>query len=244
MNAIFGNLTTEGLEQAEDRIGGFQPLDSDVYDATIKAMYAGQADSGARNITVIADIGGREYRETIYITNKKGENFFLNKNDNTKKVPLPGFTVIDHICLVTTGKPLAEQMTEDKVVKVYDREAAAEVPKSVPMLVEALGKPVSLGVIRQLENKSKKDSSGNYVDTEETREVNFIDKVFDTESKMTVVEALNETESADFYIAWIERNKGNTRDKRTVKDGQGGQSGRPGAAPQAGAKERKSLFGK
>ena len=247
MNALFGSLTTDGLEEVSDRLGGYQPHDTDIYTGPIKAAYAGQSDGGARNVTIIVDIDGREYRETLWITNKKGENFFLNKNDKTKKVPLPGFVVVDDICLVTTGKPLAEQLTEDKVVNIYDREAGREIPKTVPMLVDLLGQTVSLGIVRQIENKSEK-SGDEYVPTAETREVNFIDKVFHTETKMTVVEAKNGAEKATFHDSWLERNKGETRDKRTVKDGEGGTAGRPGAnraAPQPGAKsERKSLFAK
>lgn len=249
MNALFGSLTTEGLEEAQDRVGGFQPFDTDLYTGPIKLAYAGQSDGGARNITLVVDMGGREYRETIYITNKKGENFFLNKQDNSKKVPLPGFTVIDDICLVTTGKPLAEQATEEKVVKVWDRDAKAEVPKTVPMLVDLLGQTVTLGIVRQLENKSEKDGNGNYVPIADTRETNFIDKVFHTETKMTVVEAKQGAETATFHDSWAERNRGQTRDKREIKDGEGGTAGRPGAprsAPQAGNSNTKpkSLFNK
>lgn len=249
MNAMFGSLTTDGLEQASDRLGGFQPFNTDIYPASIKAAYAGQSDGGARSVTLIAEADGREYRETLWITNKKGENFFLNKQDPTKKVPLPGFTVIDDICLITTGKPLAEQETEEKVVNVYDREAGKEIPKTVPMLVGLLGQPIKLGIVRQLENKTEKDGAGNYIPTAETRETNFIDKVFHPEQNMTVVEARNGADSATFHDSWLERNKGETRDRRTVKDGEGGTAGRPGAsraAPQAGAAQgqRKSLFAK
>lgn len=248
MNAMFGSLTTDGLEEATDRLGGSYVLDTDIYTGPIKAMYAGQSDGGARNVTVIVEAGGREYRETCWITNKKGENFFYNKNDPKKKVPLPGFTVIDDMCLVATGKPLAEQNTEEKVVMVYDRDAGKEIPKTVPMLVDALGQTVTIAIVRQLENKSEKDGNGEYQPIADTREVNFIDKVFDTASKMTVVEAKNGAEKATFHDSWLERNKGQTRDKRTIKDGEGGNAGRPGAsraAPQAGQQQaKKSLFAK
>ena len=247
MNALFGALTTDGLEEATDRLGGSWVLDSDIYTGPIKAAYAGQSDGGARNVTVIAELNGREYRETLWITNKKGENFFLNKNDPKKKVPLPGFTVVDDLCLVTTGKPLAEQPTEDKVVNVYDRDAGKEIPKTVPMLVDLIGQEATFGIVRQLENKSEKDGAGDYQPIADTREVNFIDKVFHTETKMTVVEARQGADAATFHDSWLERNKGEVRDRRTIKDGEGGNAGRPGnrAAPQAGSKaERKSLFAK
>jgi len=250
MNMIFGNLNNEGLEEAEDRLGGGSlTVDTDGYDATIKVAYAGKSAGGAQNVTFIFDLGGREYRETIYVTNKKGENFFLNKDDKTKKVPLPGFTTVNDICLVATGDPLWEQVTEDKMVKVYDFDENKELPKSVPVLTNLLGKPVTLAIVKQIVDKSKKDDSGNYVPTGETREENFIDKVFATETKLTVVEATKGVE-ATFYAAWVEKNKGQIRDKSS-KDAGSGQSGRPGRSaggpPQANggtaAGKPKSLFG-
>lgn len=243
-NKMFGNMTADNLEQAEDRLGGFQPLNTDAYDGTVKALYAGASESGAQNLTLIADLGGREYRETIYFTNRSGENFYTTKNN--KKAPLPGFTLVDHICLVTTGAPLCEQETEEKTVKVYDAEARAEVPKQVQMLTAALGQPITLAILRILENKSQKNSDGKYEDIAETREVNQIDKVFDTESRMTVVEAENQAEEATFYSAWVEKNRGETRDRRTIRDGEAGQSGNPaaGAGSNTGAGGRPSLFNK
>lgn len=247
--SLFGNLTNDGLEEAEDRLGGFAPLETDIYTGPIKMAYAGQANSGARNVTLIVDHAGKEYRETIYITNKKGENFFLNKDDSKKKVPLPGFTIIDDICLVTTGKPLSEQEAEDKMVKVYDSEHKKEMPKSVPVLTELLGKTVSLAIVKTLENKNVK-SGDEYVASAETRYTNSIEKVFHTESQMTVAEARNNAEAAGFWNAWLERNKGKERDKRTIKDGQAGAVGRPGSKSQSGppiagsqSSPRKSLFG-
>lgn len=246
--SLFGNLKSDGLEESTDRLGGYQPFESDIYTGTVKAAYAGQSAGGAQNVTLILDLGGKEYRETIYVTNKQGQNFFLNKDDKTKKVPLPGFTTIDDLCLVATDAPLAEQPSEEKIFKIYDKEAGKELPKSVPMLTDLLGKTVSVAILKNLENKSEKQGS-EYVPTAETRITNSIEKVFHTESQMTVVELRNGAEKPLFWGSWVERNKGQTRDKRTVKEGQAGAPGRPGRAPagppMAGAQAapRKSLFG-
>lgn len=256
MSSLFGNLKSEGLEETQDRIGGgFQPLETDVQTGEIKAFYATKSSGGADAINLILALeGGREYRETIYVSNKKGENFFLNKDDKTKKVPLPGFVVVEDICLVTVEKPLSEiDSFEEKVVNVYDFELRREVPKSVMMAMELLGKTVTVGIVKQIENKNEKQGD-QYVPIADTREINFIDKVFHAESKMTVVEAKKnegwDASKAVFHDAWVERNKGNTRDKRTIKDGAdaGTRSGRPGGGgpPQAGgtgnAGPKKSLF--
>ncbi len=243
--SLFENLSSEGLEETQDRIGGFQTKETDAYDATIKAFYAGESSGGAKSVTIIADIGGSEYRETVYVTSKKGENFYLNKDDKTKKIGLPGFIIASDICLVTVEKELKELTFEDKTMNIYDPEVRREVPKSVKMAVELIGKKVNLGIVKQLENKN--DKVGNdYVPNADTREVNFIDKVFHNPSNLTVVEARNNITEAKFRDAWVARNQGQTRDKRTIKDGENsGNAGRPGQAPAAGATpaKGKSLFG-
>ena len=245
--SVFGNLKNDGLEETQDRLGGFNVRDTDAYEATIKVAYAGQAQSGARNVTLVLLLADGEYNETIYVTNKAGENWFLNKQDNSKKVPLPGFTTIDDICLVTTGKPLSEQSTEDKVVKVYDYDEKKELPKSVPVLTELTGQKVVLGIV-------KNDSTGEYEPSGETRDENSIEKVFHHPSLVTVVEAREAQKSGKdaepvFHGKWVEKNKGVARNKAKGASGSGGQSGRPGSgAPQAGnagggAKKTNSLFG-
>lgn len=247
--SLFGDLKNDGLEETQDRLGGFSVLETDIYTGTVKMAYAGTSASGARNITLLFDHDGKEYRETIYITNKKGENFFINKDDKTKKVPLPGFTTIDDLCLATTGKPLCDQANEEKMVKVYDADAKKELPKSVPVLLDLLGQTVSLAITKTLENKNVKEGN-DYVATAETRDTNTIDKVFHTETKMTIAEARQGAEVGTFWNAWLERNKGKTKDKRTIKDGAAGASGKPGkpqgGPPQAAGQQapaRKSLFG-
>jgi hypothetical protein len=245
---MFNNLKSDGLEQSEDRLGGGFILDTDAYDTTIKLAYGIESTQGAKGVVLVTEVGGREYRETIYVTNRAGENFFLNKDDKTKKVPLPGFTVIDDICLCATGTSLSEQPVEEKTVKIYDYDEKKELPKSVPVLVELLGKPVTLGIFKNLENKSVKQGN-DYVPTAETRLTNNIEKVFHTETKLTTAEARQGMSAGEFYDKWVERNKGVERDRRTLKEGEAGKSGRPGGPPQAGgaaagAAPKKSLFGK
>lgn len=242
--SLFNQLTNDGLEESQDRLGGFSPFDSDIIIGKIKVAYAGKSSKGSTFVSVILDANGKEYRETFYVTNKKGENYFISSEK--KKVPLPGFTVVDDICLIASGKPLAEQTTEEKVINLYDFDAKKELPKSVPVLVDLIGQTVALGVLKQIENKSVKNAAGEYEPVAETREINVVDKVFHPEVKLTVAEARNGKETPEFWDKWLERNKGTVRDKRTIKDGAGGTTGAP---PKAGASAgaaapRKSLFGK
>lgn len=243
--SLFANLKTDGLEEAQDRLGGFRPLETDIYTGEIKALYAGKSTGGAMSVNLIASFNGQEYRETFWVTNKKGENFFLNKDDKTKKVPLPGFTIADNICLIATGKPLAEVDVEEKTIKLYDSEQKKELPKGVDMIVEAIGQKISLAIFKDTVNKNEKQGD-EYVPTAETREENVSDNVFHPEHKLTVAEARNGQTEAKFWDSWLDRNKGKTRDKRVIKDGQAGAPRAPGAAPTAGgaaAAPRKSLFG-
>lgn len=245
--SIFGGATTEGLEEVQDRIGGAVIRDTDAYDAKVKLAYAGQSDGGAKNITWVFEMpDGQEYRETIYWTNKKGENWFKNKQDPSKKVPLPGFTVCDDLCLATTGKPLAEQETEEKQVLIYDFDQKKELPKAAHVLIDTLDQPVTLGLVRQTVNKNVKQGN-EYVPGPDSKDENIIEKVFHTETKLTMVEAKQQAETAAFYPSWVERNKGNTKDRRKNKDGSsGGTAGAPGGPPQAGSAPapKTSLFGK
>uniref|UniRef100_A0AAU6VZC8 SsDNA binding protein n=1 Tax=Pseudomonas phage Arace01 TaxID=3138526 RepID=A0AAU6VZC8_9VIRU len=255
MSNLFGNLKSDGLEESKDRLGGGGgPRESDIYTGKIKYAYAGKSEGGALSVTVaFTDGEGRDYRETLWVTNKNGENFFLNKQDNTKKVPLPGFTIVEDICLIVTGKPLAEQDIEEKVFNIYDFDAGKEIPKSVDALVELTGQEISFGIMKVLENKSvKDDNTGKYEPTAEEVERNNIDKVFHTETKMTVAEARNGQEEGGFWDKWVEKNKGEGKfkDNRKYKAGAAGKAGKPAAAgapkasaPAAAAGTPKKLFG-
>lgn len=243
MSNMFGNLSSDGLEQQEDRLGGYTVFPTGIYTGTVKMAYGIQSQHGAKGVQLILDLDGKEYRETVYVTNRNGENFFLNKQDASKKVPLPGFTTINDICAVTTELALADQDVEEKMVKVYDTNTKTEVPKAVPTLVNLLGKTVSVAINENIENKTVQQN-GKYVPVAEERRTNTIEKVFHTESKMTVAELMRGDGKADFWDKWAEKYTGQARDKRTIKDGQGGAPGRPGVAPAAGATApKRSLFG-
>jgi hypothetical protein len=243
--SMFGNLTENGLEEAKDVIGGGGVKESGIYSGKIKLAYAGKSRGGAQFIAIHVDLDGFEYRETMYITNRNGENFYLNKQDNTKKMPLPGFTTVNDLCLITTGKPLAEQDTEEKVVKLYDFDAKAEVPQNVPVLTDMIGQDITFGLIKQIEDKNVQDASGNYVPSGETRETNTIDKFFDPDSRMTVAEAKAEAETAEFIEKWDAKNTGKTRNRAKGAAGNAGKSGAPGKPAAGGAPApKKSLFGK
>lgn len=248
---MFQNLKTDGLEQAKDTLGGGFVKESGIYLATLKQMIGGASDSGALNVTLLATLpDGSEYRETIYVSNRQGLPYYERDG---KKIPLPGFTTIDDICMMTVGAPLSEVRWEEKTIKMYNRDAGAEVPTSANCIEGVSGEKVYLGIQKVLANKAKKnDLTGKYEDTAEERQYNAIDKVFHAESKQTMAEARN-GQDATFFDAWDKKRSGQVKDERTIKDGvaaSGATAGRPkpatppaaGAAPAATA--TKPMFGK
>ena len=245
---IFGDMSRDGLEQSRDVLGGGYTFPTDVYDGIITLAYAGKAQSSnAQSVTVHVDIDGKEYRETIWITNRDGQNWYADKKDATKKHPLPGFVTIDDFCLLSTGLPLANQTTEEKTVMLYDYEQQKDLPKNVHVITSILGLPITLGIVEQIVDKTKKnDSTGQYEPTGETRNENFVDKVFHTESKKTTVELRENRPQAVFYDAWKTKNSGKpARDKSTKGQGKGGAPGqRPTPGGASGAKPATSLFNK
>lgn len=235
---MFQNLKTDGLEQAKDTLGGGFVKESGIYLATIKQMIGGASESGALNVTLLATLpDGSEYRETIYVSNRQGQPYYERDG---KKIPLPGFTAIDDICMMTVGVPLSEVQWEEKTIKMYNRDAGAEVPTSVNCIEGVSGEQVYLGIQKILANKSKKnDLTGKYEDIAEERQYNAIDKVFHVESKQTMAEARN-GQDATFFDAWDKKRTGQVKDERTIKDGvaaSGATAGRPKPAtpPAAGA---------
>ncbi len=243
MSKMFQNLKTDGLEEVGDRLGGAGTVPSGIYDAVIKVAYAGQSQGGAHSITVIADIGNREYRQIFYITNKQGDNFYLDKQDPSKKMPMMDFTTIDDLCLLITGEGLADQEDEEKVVKIYDFDQKKEVPTPVATLPALVGGKVKFAILREIVDKEKKDDSGAYQPTGETREKNSIDKIFHAETGRTVPEYRQEVDPGEFLDVWKAKNDGKDRDKSTKASGAAGASGtgRPPAA--GGSAPKKKLFG-
>lgn len=236
--SIFSNYKSDGLEKAQDRVGGFSLLDSDIYQMTIKAFYATESKSGATGAVLIGTLdNGREYRETFWVSDKEKKNYWVGKDG--KHNPLPGFTLANDVCLVGCEKPLCEVDMEDKVIAIYDPEAKKEVPTSVPVVTALIGKKIAVAIGLERHNKTEKQGD-KYVETSEEVERNAIHKVFHPELKVTVVEA-EEGKEATFWDKWLNQWKGKKFDRRKNKGGEA-KEGRPQKTESASA-PKKSLFG-
>jgi len=241
---MFSNLTTENLEKAEDRVGGAAPkLPSGIYDAVIKIAYVSDSQSSnAQAVNLHMDINGTEVRDRIWVVDGKGNNYYVAKDGSGKHMPLPGFSTINDLCLLTTEKELAEQDTEEKVVKLWNNEERAEKNTRVPCLTDLHGKTVKVALLRQIENKRARTDSGEYKEIADTVTINVVDKFLYEEDGRTVLEIQNGVDDAEFAEAWLTRNDGKDRDKsKKISTPGSSGTGRPGASSGGSAKSK--LFG-
>lgn len=218
MNMLANLKYDDSIEHEKDTISTYQVFDSNIYDVTIKYAYLQKSRAGALGLHLAFDIDGKEYREALYVTNRNGDNFYKDQNGN--KHYLPSFNHADALAAFTCKKPLSELDTESKIIKLYNYDAGKEIPTEVPMITAMLDKPVKLGVIKQKEFKQINDGSGNYVDSDEIREVNKLDKVFRSSDSMTTAEVRAEADKAEFADQWLSKWQGQVRDKTANKQPQ------------------------
>ena len=215
----------KGLETKDtDFLGG--KLNTDVYLAAVKMMYIDKNERG----TVFANIelvlktanGTRNYNETIYMSNSKGEFTFIDKKTN-KPTPLPGFVTVDTICKMATGKGLNEQETARKTIEVYDSKTKNKVNAEKEVVMSMLKQKVQVAIVQEVHNKNAKDASGTYVATAETYTITTIKKVFNAEG-LTQTEVDAGKSEGEFKEAWLKANKDKVFDK-TVKVANGATAG-------------------
>lgn len=223
--------------EEKDVLGGSFTIPSGIYPSGIKMAYLDKWDSGALYVgfefAVLIDGKEMNHKELITISNKAGE-FTYEKNGEVH--PMPGFSMVDSIFRLATGKGFKEQTgVEVKQIKLYDKEAKAEVPKPKEVFMEALGKKLKLGILAQTVDKTEKQGD-KYVPTGETREENVISKAFHFESDKTVSE-IDANGSAEFFKAWEEKFKG-----KTINKAKGKPAGASGGTAGAPSQSASSLF--
>ena len=233
------NLSESNDIQGEKDVLGGGRLDSATYDMTLNTTYLDQSKHGATSVNIEATSSdGRKFKHTLWVTNRKGENFFEGQNG---KQYLPGFNIANAIALLGGGYPISEMETETKSIKVYDFEKSAEVLKDKEVITALDGVQVKLGILKVIEDKNADDGTGTWVPTGETREVNDIDKVFDIETGMTVAEIRTGAEEPEFLTKWQDKWNGQTKNKaKGAKKGGAASFGAPAQA--AGKPAASSLF--
>ncbi len=270
MTNIFSGKTTAndgGIE--DDFLAGAGTLDTDIYLAKIKTAFIGKAlKSDARNITLLLEIGGKEHRTQIWVSNKQGEVTYNDKKTGDAK-NLPGFNQINSLCLLIAGKEMGDMDVEELTVKLYDFESKKELPQAVDCFTALHGEEVMVAMQRQTVDKTKKnDATGVYESTGETRDQNEVVKFFAIKPMATISEVAEfvkslggsfddvvsdgdvlkaiermEDDSGVYAGKWLERTRGQTYNKSSGQKGNGtafsGGSAKGGSAAPA---KKNSLF--
>lgn len=235
--------TTDTVEET-DSIGANALLDSNVYLGIIELAYLNVSAGGATSLNVNYNIKGKILKSTMWITSGKAKGCKTTyTNKNGKEVHLPGFSIANHICLLTAGVNIYELDTEKKVIKLYNYEAKKDIPTEVECLTPIMGKEIQLGVIRQIVDKNVKTDSGQYVPSGDTREENEVDKIFQAGTGRTVVEIKAE-ENAVFIDTWKNKWTDVVRNKAKGAKQTGGTAGMPTPTntPAGNASSTPSLF--
>lgn len=242
MSALLANLATDdSIANEKDSVGSGGTLESGLYPSTVTLAYVTKSVGGATGLVLQAKTDtGRDIKQTLWMTSgtaKGCKNYY--EKDGVKNY-LPGFLAATSLTLLTVGKEIGIMDTEVKVVNVYSKDAKAEVPTKVDMLVDLLGKQVIIGLIKQTVDKTVKNEAGTYVPNGETREENEIDKFFRANDKMTTAEIRSAANDPVFYTTWETKWAGKTRDKSNKSSGTAGVPSAAGAP--ATKKPATSLF--
>ena len=92
--------------QETDVLGGRLILETDIYPVELKQAFLFTSGSGATGCSIEAKTqDGKDYTTDLYITDKKGNNFYIDKKDKSQKL-LPGYIMLNRLLLLTVGKTL------------------------------------------------------------------------------------------------------------------------------------------
>ena len=235
------------VQKSQDRVGGFVPIPSGIYEAVIKQLWFGEYGSGAAYMDLQLEAAGKTFRERILLSDRNGNNFWTKDGKNTF---FDGFMALDAICLFLTGEDFDANMgnIENKMVKVYNADQKKEVPTEVPVLANVLGETIKVAILhRKVDVTQKVEENGKtvYKPTGEFREENTLSKVLDVDTNRTVTEIIDEVESPVYADAWVARWAGKVSNEAKGVAGGGGTAGKPGASGGGASKGRGSgMFGK
>lgn len=242
--SLLAALSTDKSIQDETDNAGSSVLDSDIYKCTVQTAYIGTSDGGAISLNcTFKTETNQEFRQTFWMTSgtaKGCKNYYEDKNGEKKY--LPGFIQANALALLAAGQEISTLDTETKVIKAWNKDAKAEVPTKVEMLMDLVGKEIIVGLIKQTVDKTAKADDGSYQPTGETREENEVDKFFRAKDSKTTTEIRAEADEAKFINTWATKWKGKIKNR---SKGLPAGSGTPGVPKTATAakKPTQSLFG-
>jgi hypothetical protein len=206
------------VEEVKDVVsGGGYIKDTDVYLMKIKHAFFEESKGGALGVNISfkhSDEKKTEANQTIYVTSGKAKGqkpYYTSKQG--KKVPLPGFTLVDDMVRLATNDAsnLETVTTQAKAVEVYDFAAGGKVNKEVQVIDQLTGAVLKVALVKTKVNKWRDGAP-----TAEVMERNEIDKVFGQDDR--TIREVKAAAPAEIMATWLKRNRGQVRDNTTVKE--------------------------
>ena len=222
MTDLFDNLKTDKtIEDSGDVIMKGGPLDSGLYTMAIELAYIDKSSGGATSVNfTFKGPKGETLRRTEYVTggNAKGNKNYYEDKKGVKHY-LPGFNMVNNLCLLAAAKELSAIEHEEKTIKIYSYDDKKEMPQKKVILTGLRGKEVILGVIKQTVDKKAKTDNKEWKPTGETKFENTISKVFRAKDSKTVTEIKAEVPEALFIKEWEDNYAGKVIDATEGKKG-------------------------
>ena len=190
-----GNDVEENVERVG---GGFSADESAVYAKAITQAYLSQSRHGAYAINLSTkDKEGNERNYQFYFTNRAGQTYYTK---DKKKHQLPGYSLLNAICMLTCNKTAQEVLSKPKkqVIELMDWESRKEVPTEVKTYPAICKKVVKFGIVKVISNKYDKGKITN-----QEREQNEIKMVFDNKTGLTITEIAAGGTEAKLLAAWL-----------------------------------------
>lgn len=194
------------LEDEADVVGGgFQRLESGVYDALIKCVYLNETRSGAWMANALTVIDGNEHTFSECIMSKKSGELlptYIDKKTKKKKA-LPGYSKFLRILELMSGeeiKDLSKVAAEKRPLKVWSG-GKEEVQEKI-VFTASIDFKCKVAVRRILETRDGED-----------KQKNEIVKVFTPEGLTNLEKKAGQTEPTHM-AEWSEKNAGKDVDKR------------------------------
>lgn len=268
MSLMSGIQTDQSAqEESKDTLGGGGGylVDTGIHLAAIEVAYLDKSSRGSISFNVhFKTPEGKTIQMTEYITNQKGENFYVREG---AKYLLPGFNKATAICRLTLGAELhqLESHIETRAITLYSSAEGKRVPQNKEVLVPLLGHKLQLGILREYVDVNEKTGTTPagkdiWSPSGYSKEVNTVDKVFHADSGLTEIEVRGGLTEATFKSEWETKYGEETIDSTKDKIGlnpkpknavpgtlaaQGKQAPNQFGAPnaQAGVAPLKPMFG-
>ncbi|MCH9665531.1 MAG: hypothetical protein K0U41_06740 [Gammaproteobacteria bacterium] len=155
---------------------------------------------------------GSFVEETLWVIGKQGTPYYTKEGKNFE---LPGYMVANSLANLVVGKDIDTLTTEEKIIADRSFGAAEGATRTVSAFVELIGQDTKVGIRKEVEFK-KALVNGQFIDTNETKELNHIDRFFCPSSGQTAKEKRNNL-PAQYSVDFLETSKGKVFDRTKGK---------------------------